>query len=431
MDNSPSGTSSNQILDIAISISRHKGLVAFTFTITIIAGLILCFAIKPTYRATASIMILGTKNSQNIMLAQASQMLGLNLGGSNAQLSYSEILKSKKLALTINDRLNLIDSLAKYGKTLDRADYLEYMEKNIQIDDTSPAILKITATAPSRKLAADIANSYTDELKHFVIDHSLNDATRNRKFIHTMLADSRSKLRNLEEERKSLLERNRIIADPSSDTQAKLSVYSEFAKSSATARAQLDALKQRRSQSSASTGQTMLADPGITSLRGELLKKKIALLEAQQIYKPDSSSIRTLNSEIAGIESQLSSETTFVEDVQYLDLSTTVDAYTSLMGKFEKDFARIPGLSTDYLRILRDIEIQSNIVAMLTAEHEKARITEAQENKFFEVLDAAMQPKKKHAPKRMIIMLCSAVIGLSLGVFLAVFTDYFKPVPNS
>lgn len=74
-------------------------------------------------------------------------------------------------------------------------------------------------------------------------------------------------------------------------------------------------------------------------------------------------------------------------------------------------------------RYLRDVKAKEAIYTMLLQEYEKAKIDEAKEELFFEVLDPATPPRSPYSPKPFLYSIIAGVIGAFAAVFIAFFLE--------
>jgi uncharacterized protein involved in exopolysaccharide biosynthesis len=86
--------------------------------------------------------------------------------------------------------------------------------------------------------------------------------------------------------------------------------------------------------------------------------------------------------------------------------------------------ARIPDLSLQYARLLREAKIQLTLYELLTQQYEMARIQEAKDSPTVQVLDVAKVSGKRVKPKRKQIVLLSGFSSLFVSVVLAFLLDF-------
>lgn len=111
---------------------------------------------------------------------------------------------------------------------------------------------------------------------------------------------------------------------------------------------------------------------------------------------------------------------------QYEELSSKLNSMKSGMDRSAASYfvpmQVLPNVALDYLRLMREVEIQSKLKAFLLPTYEQAKLDESRQSLLFVVLDPAVPPLRKSRPKRASVllmtllgsgMLCSlGVIGL-------------------
>jgi tyrosine-protein kinase Etk/Wzc len=79
----------------------------------------------------------------------------------------------------------------------------------------------------------------------------------------------------------------------------------------------------------------------------------------------------------------------------------------------------VPEAALEYARKLRDVKYNQAVFEVLARELEIAKIDEAKEGGFLQVVNPALTPERKSFPKRIWITLGAAAFGLSLAAALA------------
>ena len=81
----------------------------------------------------------------------------------------------------------------------------------------------------------------------------------------------------------------------------------------------------------------------------------------------------------------------------------------------------MPEVALQYLRLRRAVEVQTNVYTMLVAEYEKSRIEEARDTPVVQVLDPAQAPSMRSRPKRKMLVIVGALLGLGWSSVVALF----------
>lgn len=80
----------------------------------------------------------------------------------------------------------------------------------------------------------------------------------------------------------------------------------------------------------------------------------------------------------------------------------------------------------EYMRRLRNVKYSETIFELLTKQFEAAKLDEANDSGIIQVIDKAVAPEKKSAPKRTQIVLVTAFLSFAFSVFLVVGQDYYE-----
>ena len=87
-------------------------------------------------------------------------------------------------------------------------------------------------------------------------------------------------------------------------------------------------------------------------------------------------------------------------------------------------FDKVPDIGLEYVRLLREVEVQNQLYELLIQMYEQAKIEEARDMPSIQVLDYPSVPIYKAKPKRAIIVVIAALISLIITV-VAVFIREF------
>ena len=113
---------------------------------------------------------------------------------------------------------------------------------------------------------------------------------------------------------------------------------------------------------------------------------------------------------------------------QLAESKIDLDDAESRLKKFETQTQMVKISQKELLlqELLRDVKVKEEIYATLMGEFEKAKIDEAKEERFFEVLDPAYPPKNPYIPKPFLYSIIAVIFGGAFGTFLAFFFEYLQ-----
>jgi uncharacterized protein involved in exopolysaccharide biosynthesis len=85
-----------------------------------------------------------------------------------------------------------------------------------------------------------------------------------------------------------------------------------------------------------------------------------------------------------------------------------------------------PQLGLEYERRLRDVKFAAAMYELMLKQFEAAKIDEAHEAMVVQIVDPATPPDYKFKPKRALIVVVAAMLGLCLGMLWALVANYVE-----
>jgi tyrosine-protein kinase Etk/Wzc len=362
------------LLELLRVIARRKSVIIRICVAAVIIAVCYSLALKNIYTASAKI-IPPQKDSGgglSALLGQAGGLASLaggmgGLGGGSTDL-YLGILKSRSVADVVIKRLNLQKEFK--AKTID--DTRKKLEKAVKFKAGKDGIISIDAESKDPQKAAQLANTFVDELGRRSVELNLTKAGTERMFLEKRLAVVKQDLRNAEDDMKAFQER-----------------YKTFKADS----------------------QAIMAIQGIARLEAEIITKEAQLASLRNSMTDESNEVRTLKAGIARLKSQLGSMTG----------SGGSDVIPAV--------GNIPALAVEYFRKIRELKTQEAIFEQLTKQYEVAKINEARDSSSMQVLDEAVVPLKKSKPKRALIVILAAVTAFFASIVIVFVQEYFSKLP--
>jgi tyrosine-protein kinase Etk/Wzc len=170
------------LIDLAVVLADHVRLLILGPLIVGLAALGYAFTITPTYTATTT--ILSPQQQQSTISLLASQLGSLGIGGpglKNPSDLYVALLKSRTVEDRMVDRFNLIQL---YGVRL-RLQARQRLEQVTKITTGKDGLIVINVDDSDPKRAADMANSYVEELSRLTV--AVTEAQQRRVFFEKQL----------------------------------------------------------------------------------------------------------------------------------------------------------------------------------------------------------------------------------------------------
>lgn len=361
-------------LEILIKLSAWKFFILkFVFGCSIIAVVVALLWPK-SYTATAKIM--PPQQSQSIASAMLGQLgpmaalAGKDLGIRSAGDVYLYILKSRTISDDIIDHFGL---MAVY-KDKRRLDARNDLQKNTDIASGPEGGISISVVDRDPQRAADIANYYVDELRKLTQTLAVTEAGRRRLFFEHEVQQAGDDLAQAELAMKQTQQKTGII--------------------------QLDS-------------QAKGMFEGLAKLQEQVAAKEVEVRSMQAFATPENPDLVRAQNELAALRSELARVETGRGGDSLADMA----------------IRKVPEAGLEYLRRLRELKYREAVLEALTKQYEIARIDEAKDAAVIQVLDKALPPEVRSAPKRSLIVLTTAFLALCLAAMIALFAERVRDNP--
>ena len=368
------GSDEINLLEYFSVLSKRKrfigALTVGVFVLSIVGSLLL----PDRFAATARVMQGAQDNSMKVsMMAALPDGLGSAAGGLFGKSStdaWVGILESNSVRDGIIKRFGLREA---YGKdTIE--DTRKELGGNISVVNTKEDVVVITVEDEDPRKAAAMANAFVDELDRINRDAVMTSGKSTRLFVEKRLVETKGELTRIEDGIRAFQMANKAL--------------------------KLD-------------DQSAAIIESFGDLRGRLAAKEVEL-QVLRSYATDSNpQMQTIKAEIGGLRRQLT------------------DAQEGTLRDIFIPTNRIPDLSLQYARLLRDAKVQETLFELLTQQYELARIQEAKDSPTIQVLDLATVPEKKSGPKRGLIVVLAAFSALVLTSIWAFIAEYLAGMKNS
>jgi capsule polysaccharide export protein KpsE/RkpR len=346
------------LLDYLIVLAKRKKLIiTITLPVAVISGIISLLSSVSFYVAQTT--ILPPQSGQPSFARQFIDRLGLGLGslqGSSTmwnQRLIVELIKSRTVTNMIIERFNLKehydaeDNDEKTSRLFWEHVTIEpsYDEKfRLGRNQNSP-LIRISVADGNPERAANIANAIVEELKIAVNNISISEASQRRLFFEEQLKRISEDLIKSEEDIKTFHEETGILKV---ETQTGI-VIEKIAGLQAQISAKEVELQVRKSYSTANNPDVQIIEETIKGL-----KKELAKLESNERNSRD------------------------------LLIPT----------------GTVPALGLEYKRIFRQLKFNETLYEIMVKQYESAKIDEAKNTTFVNVIDKAVPPEKPASMRR-------------------------------
>jgi tyrosine-protein kinase Etk/Wzc len=355
------------LLDLAIVIAKHKKLIlGFPLLAAIVAAGI-TLLLPNIYIGTAKILP-PQQNQSTTAAALLGQLGGLaGLAGTalpglkNPSDLYVGMLKSR----TIADKLIARFELKKLydEETLDET--RKALEENAIIMAGKDGLITIEFEDEDPKRAAAIANAYVEELDRLTQTLAVTEASQRRLFFEKQLKGARDSLGEAEMGLKATQESTGLIK---LDDQGRAIIES------------------------------------VARARAEIAAKEVQLVAMRTFATERNPEYLLVQQQLAGLKAQLAK----------LETANVLGA-----GDIFVPTGKVPEAGLEYLRRFREVKYQETMFEVLAKQYELARIDEAKDAAIIQVVDKAIESEKRTKPKRVVIVVLTALVAAIIAVLLA------------
>lgn len=385
MENIPNTSSkeeSKNFENFLIILVKHRKSIFINVLIITISAIIISLILEKSYTSSASLIppkkkdgLFGDIGGFSSAIEDISSSLMGRLGNvSEEAYNYLVILQSRTASEKVINKFKLRD-IYEIDEDVPFEEVLKELEDNVEfsIEDEGNFIISVTDKSPNR--AANMANYYVEILNEINTTLSVTEARSNREFIERRFIQLQSDIIRVEDSLQNFSDKYHVIE------------MEEQLKAAITVAAEIKA-------------QTELA-----IIERDLLKAS---------YGKDNPLVKQADLKVEKLSNRLA-EMKFGED-------KNLKSSLNLFIPFEK----ISEIGIQYIRLMRDFEIQNKILEFIYPIYEQAKIEEQKNIPAVLVLDKAIPPEKKSSPKRVIIVLAAFLLSLFFSISYAVINESYK-----
>ncbi|HEV2484086.1 MAG TPA: GNVR domain-containing protein [Terracidiphilus sp.] len=358
------------LVDVLTQLAYRKWLIAKVTGAAALISLVLCFVLPVRYTATTRIMPPQQTQSTAAMLmmsqlanAGGGSMAALAAGGlglKNPNDIYVGLLTSRPIADAIIQKFNLAQEYHASDMTQARKKLAEFTD----VTSEKNGFIAISVKDTDKKRVAEMANTYTDELRLLTKSLAVTEAAQRRLFYEDQLKQAKEALVGAALTFQHVQQQKGLVQ---LDAQAKVMIESRAALQAKAAAKQVE-IQAMRSYSTEQNPEIQLAEKELASLEGQ-----VSSMERQN---------RTPGIGGLGLES-------------------------------------VPSAGLEYLRAEHELQYQQALYDMLMKQYDAARLDESKDAVIIQVVEPAIEPDRKTSPKRTMLVTLSTIVGLLAGCILA------------
>lgn len=355
---------------LLVILARRKKMIFWVTLGFAVIACIVSLVIPPEYAAT--VVLLPPQQGSSLSsalgdlggLSSLASLAGSALGGKSTQDMYVSMLKSESVEDSVIQKYGL---LQQYHKKY-FYDARKKLEWHTTIDGSKKdGLIRLSFEDHNPARAADIANGYVEILRGLSQHLAITEAAQRRVIFEQQLDKSKIDLANSEEALK----------------QTQLS----------TGFVQIDSQSRALIETAA-------------RIRAEIVAKEVQIQSMQTYAGEGNPDLQEQQQQLAGLRSQFN-------QLVGSNGSSPDDLFLSK--------GNVPEAALEYARKLRDLKYNEAVFEVLAKQLEIAKIDEAREGGFLQIVNPALTPERRSFPRRLWFTLGAAALGLSLAIMLALF----------
>lgn len=442
MDNINNNDNTIDLRKLFSIIGEQKKVIIPIIVICTVLAIIVAFVLPKSYQSNTLVRIKSFNNSAMSSMAAMAAGFGIDVGGSSSASpeNYMELMKSREVLEPIMEQVDMPEEDKEKLTTED------FIKKYLEITNTKKTdLINITAYGKTPEEAQMISQSVADNFLTLMTKLNKEGNSSTVNFLNDRMAIAKEEMETAENKLQAYQQEKGIY---SPDDQAKalidrLSAYD-------TNIAQLEAQEQANSaklqdvtgkleqQNSSLLEYNISDNDAIMNLRTAIVNKQVELVGLEQRYTEEHPDVIQAKQELAElkrsldreIQSAVNSKSATLTPVQGNLLmekvqtetakavtSASLDALKAKQQEAEGNISTLSADSVEYMRLLRDKNITSEVYTNLVKAYENTRIQEAQESMDIQIIDAANLPREDMPakPNKKII----AAIGFVLGIMIS------------
>ena len=454
MDNINNNDSTIDLRKLFSVMGEQKKIIIPIIVICTVIAIIIAFVLPKTYQSNTLVRIKSSNNSAISGMAAMAAGFGIDVGGSSSASpeNYMELMKSREVLEPIMAQLDMPE------EDKERLTTEAFTKKYLEITNTKKTdLINIAAYGKTPEEAQMISQSVADNFLTLMTKLNKEDNSSALKFLNDRMSIAKEEMETAENKLQAYQQEKGIY---SPDDQAKalierLSAYDtniaqlEAQEQANSAKLQ-DVTGQLEQQNSSLLEYNISDNDAIMNLRTAIVNKQVELVGLQQRYTEEHPDVIQAKQELAELKKSLDREiqsavnsksatltpvqgNLLMEKVQTETAeavtSASLDALKAKQQEAEGNMSTLSADSVEYMRLLRDQTITSEVYTNLVKAYENTRIQEAQESMDIQIIDAANLPKEDMPakPKKKIIAAIGFVVGIivSFGYTLYVYNKRY------
>lgn len=356
---------------IGTLLRRWRFIGGVTFAVAVLS-VVISLLIPKTYESSARLLVPegGGGGGMLALLDDLPSAAKSLLGGSGGDfVRYIAILNSRTTMEAVVDAFDLVTVYETEDARFPKEEALKTLEDNTDfLLDKEFDFLTISVLDRDPQRAADMANFFVDELNRRNAAFSAQVAGNFRAYVEQRYTEAIASIDSLQDAIQEFQQEHGIFDLP----------------------AQTESFFQQ-----------------VATLRAQSLSLKIQYETALSQYGPDNAQVRTLR------ESWLSSNRAYENALAGQEVLMPIPQ------------AAVPAVAREYVELERERIIQTKVMEIVAPMRESARFEEQRKVEAVQVLDSAIPPVRKAAPKRSIIVIAATLSAFLLAIFYVLLSSWW------
>lgn len=438
MDNINNNDSTIDLRKLFSVMGEQKKVIIPIIVICTVVAIIVAFVLPKSYQSNTLVRIKSSNNSAMSSMAAMAAGFGIDVGGSSSASpeNYIELMKSREVLEPIIEQVDMPE------EDKEKLTTENFIKKYLEITNTKKTdLINITAYGKTPEEAQMISQSVADNFLTLMTKLNKEDNSSALKFLNDRMSIAKEEMETAENKLQAY-QQEKGIYSPDDQTKALVDKLDDYDKKIAQLEAQeqansaklQDVTGQLEQQNSSLLEYNISDNDAIMNLRTAIVNKQVELVGLQQRYTEEHPDVIRAREELAELKKSLDREiqsavnsksatltpvqgNLLMEKVQTETAeavtSASLDALKAKQQEAEGDMSTLSADSVEYMRLLREKNITSEVYTNLVKAYENTRIQEAQESMDIQVIDAANLPREDMPakPNKKIIVIIGFMVG--------------------
>lgn len=454
MDNINNNDSSIDLRKLFSIVGEQKKIIIPIIVICTVIAIVIAFVLPKTYQSNTLVRIKSAGSSNLSGYAAMAAGFGIDIGGTSSASpeNYMELMKSREVLEPIMEQIDMPE------EDKEKLTTESFTKKYLEITNTKKTdLINIAAYGKTPEEAQMISQAVADNFLTLMTKLNKEGNSSALKFLNDRMSIAKEEMETAENKLQAY-QQEKGIYSPDDQTKALVDKLDDYDKKIAQLEAQeqansaklQDVTGQLEQQNSSLLEYNISDNDAIMNLRTAIVNKQVELVGLQQRYTEEHPDVIRAREELAELKKSLDREiqsavnsksatltpvqgNLLMEKVQTETAeavtSASLDALKAKQQEAEGNMSTLSADSVEYMRLLREQTITSEVYTNLVKAYENTRIQEAQESMDIQIIDAANLPREDMPakPNKKLIVVIGFVFGIiiSFGYTLYVYNKRY------